>query len=196
MDWRASLILAASCLTAGVVLGLVLGIRGCGGGASKLLQENAELKAEVTRQRFLAGQAEELRAEHAARRNAVERELEAAAAKEAESADTIKHLKRRVIRAGRETDERDDLIAAYERQDVVKNNQIDLLHEALSIAAEEMDAEFMAHAHTKTALSASEKRANKLEKYVMKERPKRILIGVGSAVGASLVTLGAVAAAR
>jgi len=196
MDWKAVSIIAASCLAAGFVGGLALGVRGCGGGASKLLQENAELKSEVTRQRFLANQAEELRAQHAERRHAAERALEAMLVKDAASATTIKDLRAKVRKAGRKRDERNDLIDALEGQNMVKNQQIDLLQSALEAAAEEIDAVDQAHAHTSAALDASEKRADKLEKYVMKERPKRILIGVGSAVGASLITLGAVAAAR
>jgi hypothetical protein len=196
MNWKGILGIAASCLVAGLVIGLVIGMRGCGGGANKLLQENAELKSEVTRQRFLASRAEDLRAQHAERRNNAERALAAAKAKEAKSAGTIKDLRIKVARAGRKRDERNDLIDALEGQNAVKNEQVDMLQAALDIAAEEMDAEFLAHSHTKTALGVSEKRANKLERYVVKEKPKRILIGIGSAVGASLVTLGAVAVAR
>lgn len=195
MDWKAAAILAVSCLAAGIVLGLTLGLRGCGGGASKLLQENAELKAEVTRQRFLADQAEELRAQHAERRNTAERALAAMEEQEAESANTIKHLRRRVVQAGRKTDERDDLIVAIDRDRTKKGQQVDLLEVALAAAADEIAASYDVEAALELALSASEKRADKLERHVMKERPKRILIGVGSAVGASLLTLGSVYAA-
>jgi len=196
VDWRGILIVAAACLGVGFVGGLTLGLRGCGGGASKLLQENAELKSEVTRQRFLADQAEELRATHAERRHAAERALAAAEAREVASKDAIRTLRMRVAKAGRKRDERNDLIDAYAQQAEVKDSQIDLLQEALRAAADEIAASYDVEAALELALVASEKRADKLENYVIKERPKRILIGVGSAVGASLLTLGAVAAAR
>lgn len=193
MDWRGISILAVGCLAAGFVLGLVIGLRGCGGGGvNKMLAENAELKAEVTRQRFLANQAEELRAQHAERRNTAERALAAAEVKDAESADTIKHLRYRVVKAGRERDERDDLIDAIDRDRNDKAAKVDMLKMALAAAADEIAASYDVEAKLNLALSASEKRANKLERYVMKERPKRVLIGVGSAIGTAAVTLGAV----
>jgi hypothetical protein len=196
MDWKASLGLALACTLLGLALGLMLGMRGCGGGTSKVLQENAELKAEVTRYKFLASEAEDRRAVHAERGNTAERALAANKAKHAADAGTIKTLQGRVKAAGRKRDERNDLIDAYASQNVVKDEQIDLMGQALD-AAKAADAESRTvEARTSDALVSSEKRADKLEKHVLKERPKRILIGVGSAVGASLITLGAVAAAR
>ena len=183
MDWKGILGLTVAALIVGLALGLVVGMRGCGGSTSKLLQENAELKAEVTRHKFLADEAERLRAKHAERRNTAERELAAMEEQQAASEGTIKDLRVKVAKVNRKRDERNDLIDAYESQAQVKDNQNDLLQAALSAAKDTMDAEFTAHSHTKSALATNEERADKLEKHVMKERPKKILIGVGSAIG-------------
>jgi chromosome segregation ATPase len=184
VNWKGILGIAVGSAVAGLVLGLVLGMRGCDGGSvTKLLEENAELKVEVTRQRFLAHEAEKERADHAVRRNDAERQLEAARAKQAASDGTIKDLRGKVARAGRKRDERNDLIDALEMQNAVKEDQIDWLQLALDASKDETIAANHGRLSLDAALVASEKRADKLEKHVMKERPKRILIGIGSAVG-------------
>jgi chromosome segregation ATPase len=184
VNWKGILGIALGSAVAGLVLGLVLGMRGCDGGSvTKLLEENAELKVEVTRQRFLAHQAEDERADHAVRRNAAERELAAAKAKQAASDGTIKDLRSKVARAGRKRDERNDLIDALEMQSAVQEDQIDWVQAALDASKDETVAAIQGRLSLDAALAASEKRADKLEKYVMKERPKRVLIGIGSAIG-------------
>jgi hypothetical protein len=184
MNWKGILGIALGSAIAGLVLGLVLGMRGCDGGSvTKLLEENAELKVEVSRQRFLAHEAEDEREAHAVRRNDAERQLAAARAKQKASDSTIVDLRGRVARAGRKRDERNDLIDALEGQNAVKDEQIDWVQAALDASKDETVAALQGRLSLDAALVASEKRADKLEKYVMKERPKRILIGIGSAVG-------------
>lgn len=195
MNWKGILGIALSCLMLGLAGGLLIGMRGCGGGVSKLLAENAELKAEVTRFKFLASEAEESRAIHARRRHDAERVAAALQEQNEVTTRTVADLRKKVARAGHKKDERDDLIVALELDGAVKDKRIDLLQAALNLSKEAEEAEFQAHSHTKSALTVSESRAGKLEKGLMKERPKKILIGVGSAVGASLLTLGSVYAA-
>jgi hypothetical protein len=197
MSWKGILGIAASCLVVGLAVGLLIGLRGCGGGGvNKMLAENAELKADVKRFKFLAGESEDRRAVHAERQNTAERAVAAMRAKQAADAGTIKTLEDKVKAAGRKRDERNDLIDAYATKLVEKAAEIDFLGQALDAAKAAAAESLTAEARISDALVASESRAAKLEKYVMKERTKRIMIGVGSAVGASLVTLGAVAAAR
>jgi hypothetical protein len=195
MNWKGILSIAFICTVVGLMSGLALGMRGCGGGTSKVLQENAELKADVTRYKFLASEAEDRRAVHAERRNTAERALAANQAKHAADAGTIKTLQGRVKAAGRKRDERNDLIDAYASQAVVKDTQIDLMGQALTAAKDELEESYTVEARTSDALVSSEKRADKLEKHLLKERPKKILIGIGSAVGSVGVTLLSVYAA-
>jgi chromosome segregation ATPase len=188
--------IALGSAVAGLVLGLVLGMRGCDDGSvTKLLEENAELKVEVTRQRFLAHEAEKKRADHAVRRNDAERELAAMVAVQAETVGTVKVLRAKVKAAGRKRDERNELIDALEMQNAVQEDQIDWVQAALDASKDETVSAIHGRLSLDAALVASEKRADMLEKRVMKERPKRVLIGVGSAIGASLLTLGATYAA-
>ncbi len=196
MSWKGILSIAATCLVAGVVVGLVLGLRGCGGGASKLLQENAELKAEVTQHKFDAAEAAVVRLQHAEARNDAELELAARVELAAASADTVRRLRGRVAKAGRERDERDSLIEALDEENggLLMNNG--LLELALESARLELEAVDVGEAAWKSALATSEKRADKLENYVAKEKKRLIWSNIGSALGASLITLGAVAVAR
>jgi hypothetical protein len=183
MDWKAALAIGFICTVVGLMSGLALGMRGCGGGTSKMLQENAELKADVSRFRFLAGEAESQRADHAERRHTAERALAALQAKRAADAASIKALLAKVKAAGRKRDERDDLIDAYASQNALKDEQVSLLTQALDAAEVELELSYTAEERLNDALVASESRADKLEKHVLKERPRKILIGVGSAIG-------------
>lgn len=182
MTWRGILGIALACFVLG---GLSVGsvMRGCGGGTSKLLTENAELKAEVTRFKFLASEAAESRAIHAKRRHDAERALEASESREATATEQVARLRSRVAAAGRQRDERDDLIEALDQEVVSKAERIDLLTAAVGAAAEEIELGHTVEANLNAALVASESRGDKLEKGLMKERPKKILIGVGSAIG-------------
>lgn len=192
MDWRGIAGIAVACALAGLLSGLVLGMRGCNDGSiTKLLQDNAELKADVTRYRFLAKQAEKERAKHAERRHTAERVVARLEAKQDASAATIKDLRSAVARAGRKRDERNDLIDALTLSNGEKDEQINWLKAALDASKAEttfaLDAE---HAVNK-ALVASEERADKLEAHAMKGRKQKILIGVGSAIGgAGVMALG------
>lgn len=178
------------------VLGLMVGLRGCDGGATnKLLQENAELKQEVTNARFLIDEAEKRRAEHAVRRNAAERKLKAVEIRETAAVESVVYLRRRVGRERKERDTRDDLIDALDKDIEVKKARIDLLYEALTVAELELEEGHAIEASLNKALLASEKRADKLEKHVMKDRKKKIAIGVGSAAGGILLAFGATYAA-
>jgi chromosome segregation ATPase len=184
MDWKGVAGIALATAIAGLLMGLVIGTRGCGDGSvNKLLQENAELKTQVTHHRFIARQAEKERAQQAERRNTAERVVGRLEAKQAASAATIKDLQTKVAKAGRKRDERDTLIDALTLENGAKDEQINWLKAALDASKSEttfaMDAE---HAINQ-ALVASEERADKLEKAVMKDRRKKILIGVGSSIG-------------
>jgi chromosome segregation ATPase len=184
VDWRGITGIAVACALAGLLSGLVLGMRGCGdGNITKLLQENAELKSDITRYRFLAKQAEKERAKHAERRHAAERAYERIKAKQAASAKTIKDLRTKVIRAGRKRDERDALIDALTVAIGEKDEQINWLKAALDASKEETLSMYSAEQALNKALVASEERADKLEAHMMKDRKKKIAIGVGSAVG-------------
>ena len=196
MNWKGILGLAASCLVAGLVVGLVLGLRGCGGGANKLLQENAELKAEVTRYRYLASEASKARAEHAEARHDAERALAASQEAEAASADTVRRLRDRVAKAGRKRDERDDLIDALSAQNAVKDDQIDWITAALEASKQETSFSMEAEQATNRALVASETRGDKLERYVVKSKRRLIWSNVGSVLGTSLVFTAAAVATR
>jgi chromosome segregation ATPase len=178
------------------IIGLVIGLRGCGSGsASKLLQENAALKQEVENQRFLAKQAEELRAAHAARRNAAERELEAAEEREAEAASTVATLRKRVKAERKKRDARDELIDALDKEMEASKTRAAFLSQALDAAKLELEQSYQIENALNAALRASEQRADKLEKHVGKSRRHKIAIGIGSAAGGAVLTLGAVAAA-
>ena len=196
MTWKGITGLVASVLVAGFVAGLVVGLRGCGGSASKLLQENAELKADVSRFHALAKDAQAARALHATARHDAERALAAAVEHEVASADTVRRLRARVAKAGRQRDERNDLIDALDRdkgREVMKNGLLTLALESARLELQEADTGEQAW---KSALEASERRGDKLERHIMKERPKRILIGVGSALGGAGVVALAVAVSK
>jgi hypothetical protein len=192
MDWRGITILTLGSAAAGIILGVTLGVRGCSdGGVTKLLEENAQLKVEVDRQRSKAMEADELRVAHAEGREAAERALAAMQVDKAAADDKIKRLRDAVRKAGRERDERDDLIDAYEGQAVVKDGQIDWLQAALDASKQETTAAVDAELALNRALMASEERAYMLEKRVMKDRRKKAWIGVGSALGgAGVMALG------
>lgn len=184
MNWKGILGITLSAAAAGLVLGLVIGLRGCGGGnINQLLQENAELKAEVTRQKLIADEADALRADHAERRKAAERALAEVKVRAAASDGKVKELRAKVKEANHERDERDDLIEALDLDRAEKSEQIDLLQTALSAARDEIATGHTVEAALNKALLASESRADKLEQHAMKDRTKKILIGVGSAVG-------------
>jgi chromosome segregation ATPase len=183
MNWKGILGIALTCLVLGAAGGLLVGMRGCGGGTSKLLQENAELKAEVTRHRFLASEAEKARASHATKRADAERALLASESREATATEQVARLRRRVAAAGRERDERDDLIGALDQEVSSKTARIDMLTAAVAAAAEEIELGHAIESSLNAALVASESRADKLERGLMRERPKKIIIGVCSAVG-------------
>jgi chromosome segregation ATPase len=192
MDWKGVLGIALACLFAGLLSGLVLGARGCETqGVTKLLQDNAELKANVTRYRFLAKQAEKERAKHAERRHTAERAYERIKAKQVASGKTIKVLRGQVAAAGRKRDERDALIDALTIDIGEKTEQINWLKAALDASKEETTSMYSAEQALNKALVASEERADKLEAHVMKDRKKKIMIGVGSAIGgAGVMALG------
>ena len=192
MDWKGILGIALACLFAGLLSGLVLGARGCEGESiTKLLQENAELKSDVTRYRFLAKQAEDERAKHAGRRHTAERAAAAIAAKEAAANDRIKRLRRRMVQAGHKADERDELIAELDRDRNAKAEQINWLQAALDASKAETTSAIEAEHALNKALVASEERADKLEAHATKGRKQKILIGVGSAIGgAGVMALG------
>jgi hypothetical protein len=198
MDWRGILGIALSSAAAGLILGLVLGLRGCSdGGVTKLLEENAQLKVEVDRQRSKAVEADELRVEHAEGREAAERALAEMQAGKAAAADEVKRLRDKVRKAGRKRDERDELIDAYEGQAAIKDNQIDWLQAALDASKQETTLAVDAELALNRALVASEERADLLEKRVLKDRRKKAWIGVGSAVGgAGVMALGVYGAGR
>jgi len=184
VDWRGIVGIAVACALAGLLSGLVLGARGCESqSVTKLLQDNAELKADVTRYRFLAKQSEKQRAIHAERRHAAERAYERIKAKQAASAKTIKDLRTKVIRAGRKRDERNDLIDALTVAIGEKDEQINWLKAALDASKEETLSMYSAEQALNKALVASEERADKLEAHVMKDRKKKIAIGIGSGLG-------------
>jgi hypothetical protein len=195
MTWKGILGIALGSAVAGLVLGLVLGMRGCDGGVNKLLVENAQLKVEVDRQRSLAVEANELRVEHAEAREVAERALAATEVRAVAAGDEVKRLRVKVARAGRQRDERDDLIDAYEGQAVVKDEQIDYVQAALDASKQETSFAIEAEQSVNRALTAQTTRAGMLEKRVMKDRQKKILIGVGSAVGGVALAFGATYAA-
>jgi len=179
-----------------MALGLLIGIRGCSDGSpTKLLQENAELKAQVTRHRRYAELAEERRAEQERLRITAERAAAAIGGKAAAADDKIKKLRRRVVQAGREADERDDLIAEIDRDRRAKAERINWLEAALTASKAETGFAVEAEQSVNHALVASETRADKLERHVMKDRQKKILIGVGSALGGAGLALASVYAA-
>ena len=115
--------------------------------------------------------------------------------REAAAIDTVKRLRKKVVQADRQRDERDDLIGALDEDREAKDEKIDLLQAALDAAIAEIEAGQTIEAALNTALVASEKRADKLEEHVMKDRRKKIAIGVGSAVGGIAITFGATYAA-
>lgn len=196
MDWKAVSGIAIACALAGLLSGLVIGMRGCeDGSATKLLQENAELKAQVTRHRLAATQAEKNRAEQERLRLIAEQAAAAIGVKEAASYDKIKTLRAKVAKAGRERDERDDFIAELEKDRGQKIERINWLEAALEASKAETGFAVEAEQATNKALVASESRADKLEAHVMKERQKKIAIGVGSALGGCALTLASVYAA-
>jgi len=192
MDWKGVLGIALACLFAGLLSGLVLGMRGCGDeNINKLLQENAELKSDVTRYRFLAKQAEDERAKHAERRHTAERAVKRLQEAQEASGQTIKDLRAAVVAAGRKRDKRDDLIDALTLDIGKKTEQINWLQAALDASKEETISMYSAEQALNKALISSEERADKLEAHVMKDRKKKILIGVGSAIGgAGVMALG------
>jgi chromosome segregation ATPase len=196
MDWKGIAGIALACVLAGFLSGLVLGARGCQSqNITKLLQQNAELKGDVSRYRFLAKQAEDERAMHAERRHTAERALAAIEAKQVVSTATIKDLRFKVAKAGRKRDERNDLIDALTLSSEEKDEQINWLKAALDASKEETTSMYSAEQALNKALIASEERADKLESHMMKDRKKKIAIGTGSAVGGILLTFGATYAA-
>ena len=190
--------LSVGMAVAGLVMGLVIGMRGCDdGSATKLLQANAELKAEVTRHRLVAEQARKQREEQERLRVTAEQAAAAIAVKEAAAGDRIRVLRRRIVQAGHEADERDELIVEIDRDRDAKAERINWLEAALAASKSETGFAVEAEQATNKALIASESRADKLESHVMKERQKKILIGVGSAVGgAGLARLSVYAAGQ
>lgn len=196
MTWKGITGLSVGMAIAGMALGLLIGIRGCSDGSpTKLLQENAELKAQVTRHRRYAELAEERRAEQERLRITAERAAAAIGGKAAAADDKIKKLRRRVVQAGREADERDDLIAEIDRDRRAKAERINWLEAALTASKAETGFAVEAEQSVNHALVASETRADKLERHVMKDRQKKILIGVGSALGGAGLALASVYAA-
>lgn len=188
--------LSVGMAVAGLVMGLVIGMRGCDdGSATKLLQANAELKAEVTRHRLVAEQARKQREEQEALRVTAEQAAAAIAVKEAAAGDRIRVLRRRIVQAGHEADERDELIVEIDRDRNAKAERINWLEAALAASKAETGFAVEAEQSVSRALVASEERGDKLEKHVMKERQKKILIGVTSAVGGAGLTLLSVYAA-
>ena len=183
-------------VVAGLVMGLVIGMRGCDdGSATKLLQENAELQAEVTRHRLVAEQARKQREEQERLRVTAEQAAAAIAVKEAEAGDRIRVLRRRIVQAGHEADERDELIVEIDRDRDAKAERINWLEAALAASKAETGFAVEAEQATNKALVASETRADKLEAHVLRDRKKKIAIGVGSALGGCALTLASVYAA-
>lgn len=196
MDWKAVSGIAIACALAGLLSGLVLGARGCESQSiTKLLQDNAELKADVSRYRFLAKQSEKERAIHAERRHTAERAVKRLEEKQAASATKIKDLRNRVALAGRKRDERNELIDALTVAIGEKDEQINWLNAALDASKEETLSMYSAEQALNKALVASEERADKLEAHVMKDRKKKIAIGVGSGLGGIVLAFGATYAA-
>ncbi len=188
--------LSVGMAVAGLVMGLVIGMRGCDdGSATKLLQANAELKAEVTRHRLVAEQARKQREEQERLRVTAEQAAAAIAVKEAAAGDRIRVLRRRIVQAGHEADERDELIVEIDRDRDAKAERINWLEAALAASKAETGFAVEAEQSVSRALVASEERGDKLEKHVMKERQKKILIGVTSAVGGAGLALLSVYAA-
>lgn len=188
--------LSVGMAVAGLVMGLVIGMRGCDdGSATKLLQANAELKAEVTRHRLVAEQARKQREEQERLRVTAEQAAAAIAVKEAAANDRIRRLRRTIVQAGHKADERDELIVEIDRDRNAKAERINWLEAALAASKAETGFAVEAERATNKALIASESRADKLESHVMKERQKKILIGVGSAVGGAGLALLSVYAA-
>lgn len=184
MDWKGIAGIAVAAALAGLLSGLVLGMRGCGdGNITQLLQDNAELKSDVTRYRFLAKQAEAERARHAERRHTAERMVKRLTEAQATSGKTIKSLRTQVVAAGRKRDKRDDLIDALTADNQTKSEHINWLNAALDAAKAETLSMYSAEQALNKALIASEERADKLEAHVLKDRKKKIFIGVGSGVG-------------
>ena len=196
MDWRGIAGIALATAVAGFVVGITLGMRGCEGqNITKLLQDNAELKGDVTRYRFLAHQAEDERAMHAERRHKAERALAAIQAQQAASDTTIAGLRDKVRKANKARDERDDLIDALTLDINAKKEQINWLQAALDASKEETTAMYSAEQALNKALLASEERADKLEAHAMKGRKQKIAIGVGSGLGGIAIAFGATYAA-
>ena len=188
--------LSVGMAVAGLVMGLVIGMRGCDdGSATKLLQANAQLKAEVTRHRLVAEQARKQREEQERLRVTAEQAAAAIAVKEAAAGARIRLLRRRIVQAGHEADERDELIVEIDRDRDAKAERINWLEAALAASKAETGFAVEAEQSVSRALVASEERGDKLEKHVMKERQKKILIGVTSAVGGAGLALLSVYAA-
>ena len=198
MKWQG--ILGTTLAAAGLsfVLGLTVGMRGCeDASVTKLLEENARLKIQAERHRADAML-------YATQRDAISkaksetlaklREAEAMEAAAEETVTTLRKIVRQRTAAAQCKPER-DLIAALDADRENKRQQIDLLKAAVDVANEELELGHSIEAELNKALSASEKRADMLEKKVLKGRKQKIAIGVGSALGGAALTLGAVAAA-
>ena len=169
-------------VTAGLIMGLVLGAKGCDDGSvTRLLEENARLKIESEKHRADAFAAESGLAK------AQERLAELRAIQVSHEGE-IAALRKKVRQANRPRDERNEYIDALEKENV-RLKEIDLFHrDALTAAVTRGD-------HYQLAAEKEKERADMLEDKVLKGRTQKILIGVGSAIGASALTLGAVAAA-
>jgi hypothetical protein len=187
-------------VTAGLsfVLGLTVGMRGCeDASVTKLLEENARLKIESEKHRADAMLAATQRDNVTKAREATLAELrehEVAAEAAEESIATLRGIVRERTAAAKCKPER-DLIAALDEDRAVKRQQIDLLTQAVDAAQKELELGHSIEASLNASLAASEKRADLLEKKVLKGRKQKIAIGVGSALGSAALTLGAVSAA-
>lgn len=179
-------------LLIGAVLGVaitVVGFKGCSD-EPPLVQRDAELQTEVERHRILAHQAEERRA-----KAAHDRDL--AKAKLAQLEEENATLSNEILKRPRPTTYRQAVTQLDTCLDVVlrKDQAMDLVKEAVDAYEVELNAASDQTVALQLALEASEERADLWKRRSLKDRRKKIAIGVGSALGGSLLTLGAVAAA-
>ena len=198
MTWKGVLGTTLAATVLSFVLGLTVGMRGCqDASVTKLLEENARLKVKVQTHEERAQAIAKQRDAESQRRLAIERELEAARAREQAASESVKGLRRIVEQrtAKAQCKPERELIAALDRDRARKTERIGLLQQALEGAKLEIELGHSAEGELNKALMASEDRADALEKHVGKSRRAKILIGIGSALGGVALTLGATAAA-